>query len=49
MTQRDMELSNTELTEQMKLAIKAKYDKQMDDLVTQREADTLKNNKMPLR
>ena len=42
MTQRDMELSNTELTEQMKLAIKAKYDKQMDDLVTQREADTLK-------
>lgn len=42
MAQRDMELSNTELTEQMKLAIKAKYDKQIDDLVTQREADTLK-------
>ena len=42
MAQRDMELSNTELTEQMKLAIKAKYDKQMDDLVLQRENDTLK-------
>lgn len=35
--QRDMELSNTELTEQMKTAIKAKYDKLMDDLVTNRE------------
>ncbi len=42
MAQRDTELSNTELTEQMKLAIKAKYDKQMDDLVLQRENDTLK-------
>ena len=41
-TQRDMELSNTELTEQMKLAIKAKYDKQMDDMATQRETDVLK-------
>jgi len=42
LAQRDMELSNTELTEQMKLAIKAKYDKQMDDLAIQRENDTLK-------
>lgn len=42
LSQRDMELTNTELTEQMKLAIKAKYDKQMDDLITQRESDTLK-------
>lgn len=42
LSQRDMELTNTELTEQMKLAIKAKYDKQMDDLSTQRNADSLK-------
>lgn len=49
MAQRDMELSNTELTEQMKLAIKAKYDKQMDDLVTQREADVLKKQQDAIR
>lgn len=40
--QRDMELSNTELTEQMKQAIWEKYNKQMDDLNTQRENDILK-------
>lgn len=48
-TQRDMELSNTELTEQMKLAIKAKYDKQMDDMATQREADVLKKQQDAIR
>lgn len=42
LAQRDMELSNTELTEQMKLAIKDKYGKQIDDLTTQRETDILK-------
>lgn len=40
--QRDLDLSNTELTEQMKLAIRAKYNKQMDDLVKQHDADLLK-------
>lgn len=42
MAQRDMELSNTELTEQMKQAIRDKYNKQMDDLSAKRENDTLK-------
>lgn len=44
--QRDLDLSNTELTEQMKLAIRAKYNKQMDDLVKQHDADLLKSNRM---
>lgn len=42
MAQRDMELSNTELTEQMKQAIREKYNKQMDDLSAQRENDIIK-------
>ena len=37
--QRDAELTDKELTEQMKLAITDKYNKQMDDLVMQREKD----------
>lgn len=37
--QRDSELLNTELTEQMKIAIRAKYDKQMGDLVIKRDAE----------
>lgn len=37
--QRDAELADKELTEQMKLAITDKYNKQMDDLVLQREKD----------
>lgn len=37
--QMDAELADKELTEQMKLAIVDKYNKQMDDLVTQREKD----------
>lgn len=39
LSQRDAELADKELTEQMKLAIVDKYDKQMDDLVTQREQE----------
>lgn len=37
--QRNAELADKELTEQMKLAITDKYNKQMDDLVLQREKD----------
>ncbi|WP_317345841.1 hypothetical protein [Phocaeicola plebeius] len=37
--QRDAELADKELTEQMKLAIVDKYDKQMDDLILQREQE----------
>lgn len=37
--QRDAELADKELTEQMKLAITDKYNKQMDNLVMQREKD----------
>lgn len=36
---RDAELADKELTEQMKLAIVDKYDKQMDDLILQREQE----------
>lgn len=39
LSQRDAELADKELTEQMKLAIVDKYDKQMDDLILQREQD----------
>ena len=38
-SQRDAELADKELTEQMKQAITAKYNKQMDDLVMQREQE----------
>lgn len=38
-SQRDAELANKELTEQMKLAIVGKYNKQMDDLNLQHEQD----------
>ncbi|WP_291584068.1 hypothetical protein [Bacteroides sp.] len=41
-SQRDMELSNTELTEQMKLAIRGKYNKKIDDLTAQHDKDILK-------
>lgn len=40
--QRDLDLSNTELTEQMKLAIRAKYINKWIDLVKQHDADLLK-------
>lgn len=39
LAQRDAELADKELTEQMKLAIVNKYDKQMDDLILQREQE----------
>lgn len=39
-TQQEAELANTELTEQMKLAIKAKYNAQMDELSAAREQET---------
>lgn len=39
LVQRDAELADKELTEQMKLAIVDKYDKQMDDLILQREQE----------
>lgn len=41
-SQRDMELSNTELTEQMKLAILDKYNKKIGDLTIQHDNDILK-------
>lgn len=39
LAKRDAELADKELTEQMKLAIVDKYDKQMDDLILQREQE----------
>lgn len=40
--QQELELSNTELTEQMKIAIRAKYDKQLEDLINTRNANIAK-------
>lgn len=40
-SQRDMELSNMELTEQMKLAIRDKYNKKIDDLTARHDSDVL--------
>ena len=39
LAQQELELSNTENTEQMKIAIRAKYNKQLDDLVIARNED----------
>lgn len=39
LAQRDAELADKELTEQMKFAIVDKYDKQIDDLILQREQE----------
>lgn len=39
LAQQEFELSNTENTEQMKIAIRAKYNKQLDDLVIARNED----------
>lgn len=49
MVQRDMELSNTELTEQMKQAIREKYNKQMDDLSTQHNNEVLKKQQEAMK
>lgn len=42
LAQQELELSNTELTEQMKIAIRAKYDKQLEELVNTRNANIAK-------
>lgn len=42
---RDVELNQKELTEEMKLAIVAKYNKQIDDLSEQHEAEILQKQK----
>lgn len=47
--QRDMELSNTELTEQMKLAIRNKYNKQLDDLTAQHHNDIVKKQEEAIK
>lgn len=49
MVQRDMELSNTELTEQMKQAIREKYNKQMDDLSAQHNNEVFKKQQEAMR
>lgn len=48
-SQRDMELSNTELTEQMKLAIRDKYNKKIDDLTSQHDNDMLKKQQETIK
>lgn len=48
-SQRDAELADKELTEQMKLAITDKYNKQMDDLVAQREQDISQKQQESIR
>lgn len=49
LTQQELELSNTELTEQMKIAIRAKYDKQLEDLVNTRNANIAKQEQDAIR
>lgn len=49
LAQRDMELSNAELTEQMKLAICNKYNKQLDDLTVQHNNDIANKQKEAMR
>lgn len=49
MAQQDLELSNLELTEQMKMAIRDKYSKQLDDLVIQRNAYLLNKEQEAIR
>lgn len=46
---RDAELNEKELTEQMKLAIVAKYNKQIDDLSEQHEAEILQKQQDAIR
>ena len=48
-SQRDSELTDKELTEQMKQAITDKYNKQMDDLVTQHEKDVSEKQQEAIR
>lgn len=49
LSQRDAELADKKLTEQMKLAIVDKYDKQMDDLILQREQEISENQQEAVR
>ena len=46
---RDAELNEKELTEQMKLAIVAKYNKQMDDMSAQHDAEILQKQQDAIR
>ena len=48
-TMRDAELANTELTEEMKLAIREKYNKQMDDLITSHQNDIYQKQQDAMR
>ena len=48
-SQRDAELADKELTEQMKQAITAKYNKQMDDLAMQHEKDVSEKQQEVIR
>lgn len=48
-SQRDAELADKELTEQMKLAITDKYNKQMDDLMLQHEKDVSEKQQEAIR
>lgn len=47
--QREAELSNKELTEEMKLAIQDKYNKQVDDLATQHEQEIINKQQEAMR
>lgn len=47
--QRDAELADKELTEQMKLAIVDKYNKQMDDLIQQRDQEVYEKQQEAVR
>ena len=47
--QRDAELTDKELTEQMKLAIVDKYNKQMDDLIQQRDQEVYEKQQEAVR
>lgn len=49
LAQQELELSNTELTEQMKIAIRAKYDKQLEELVNARNANIAKQEQEAIR
>lgn len=49
LTQQELELSNTELTEQMKIAIRAKYDKQLEELINTRNANIAKQEQEAIR
>lgn len=48
-SQRDAELADKELTEQMKQAVTAKYNKQMDDLAMQHEKDVSEKQQEAIR